>query len=313
MAESTASVEYAVETRELTKRYGRNVAVDCLDLQVGVGRICGFLGPNGAGKSTTIRMLTGLIRPNHGEIRIFGHRVGRNGPPAAARVGALVENPAFVDYMSARANLVMLAALSGRVDHERIAHVLELVGLSARQNSPVRTFSHGMRQRLGIAQALIPAPRLLILDEPAQGLDPQGLSEVRTLLLHLRDEEGMTIFLSSHLLHEVEMTCDEVFVIHRGRAVAAGDVSRLLAAPGTVAVRTDDPQKAVRVAEGLPFVVEVSALDDGVVLVELAPGHSAELNVALVHAGLQVAALEPRRPTLEKVYMELMAANETAD
>lgn len=304
--------DLAIETIDLHKRYARLEAVRGLNLQVPAGRIYGFLGPNGAGKSTTIRMLLGLIRPTSGFVRLFGDRVGLHSPPASAKVGALVEGPAFVDYLSARKNLEMLADLSGGAERGRIAQVLELVGLAGRQNDRVKTYSQGMRQRLGIAQTLIPRPRLIILDEPALGLDPQGLVEIRDLLLRLRDEEQVTIFLSSHLLHEVELTCDEVCVIMRGELVAEGSVNDLLRVKaGQVVVQVDDPAKAAEVASGLPFV-QSATVREGALQALVEPERVADLNAALVQAGLRVSSLAADRPDLERVYLELMARDEAA-
>jgi ABC-2 type transport system ATP-binding protein len=304
--------DLAIETTNLHKHYGKLQAVRDLNLQVPVGRIYGFLGPNGAGKSTTIRMLLGLIRPTGGKVRLFGHTVGINGPPQSARVGALVEGPAFVDYLSARRNLQMLCDLSGGAEPGRVERVLELVGLSARQNSKVKTCSQGMRQRLGIAQALLPHPRLVILDEPALGLDPQGLVEIRDLLLRLRDEEQITIFLSSHLLHEVQLTCDDVCVIMRGELVASGSVDELLRVKaGQIVARVDDAEGAMRVISALPYV-QSATVRDGLLQALVEPERVADLNAALVQAGLRVSSITEDRPDLERVYLELMARDEAA-
>lgn len=302
--------DLALQTLNLRKRYGRLEAVRGLNLCVPTGCIYGFLGPNGAGKSTTIRMALGLIRPTGGEVRLFGHRVGSDGPPQQARVSALVEGPAFVDYLSARRNLEMLADLSGGASRERIQRVLELVGLAARQESKVRTYSQGMRQRLGLAQALLPHPRLVILDEPALGLDPRGLVEIRDLLLRLREEEGMTIFLSSHLLHEVELTCDRVCIIMRGELIAEGTVDELLRAKlGQVAATVDDPARALQLAGTLDFVS--AAHTNGQTLrATVQPGRVADLNAALVAAGVRVSALAEDRPDLERFYLEILARDE---
>ena len=302
--------DLAIETIGLGKRYGRLEAVRGLNLRVPVRRIYGFLGPNGAGKSTTIRMLVGLIRPTAGQVRLFGHGVGLNGPPIGARVGALVEGPAFVDYLSARRNLRMLADLSGGVEPARLDRVLDLVGLASRQHDAVRTYSQGMRQRLGIAQALIPQPRLVILDEPALGLDPRGLVEIRDLLLRLRDEENLTIFLSSHLLHEVELTCDDVCVIMRGELIAEGTVDELLRVPaGEMVVEVSDAVRALEVAAALPYVRSARA-EEGRLVVLLPPENVADLNAALVGAGLRVSALRADRPDLERIYLDLVAQDD---
>lgn len=297
----------AIITEGLIKRYGRVEALRGLDLQVQSGVITGFLGPNGAGKSTTLRLLLGLVRPTAGRLWLQGQAVRGQGPPAAAQVGALVEGPAFVEYLSARDNLRMLAALAGGVSREWLDEVLALVGLADRQHDAVRGFSHGMKQRLGLAQALCPRPRLLILDEPASGLDPEGLAEMRQLLCRLRDEQGMTIFLSSHLLHEVQLTCDEVAVVQGGRLVAAGPVGELLAPhQGRVRVGVSDPVRADEIAAALPYVTAVSRAGDDELVVSLPPEQVAGLNAALVGAGLSVWRLQPLQPDLERFYLELM-------
>jgi len=296
----------AIETRHLAKRYGRLQAVDGLSLRVPAGCIYGFLGPNGAGKSTTIRMLLGLIRPTGGEAFVLGQPVRPDHPATRRDIGALVEGPAFVDYLSARRNLEMLLALSGRRNGHDVDRALELVGLTSRQRDRVKTFSHGMKQRLGVAGALLGQPRLVILDEPANGLDPQGLVEVRDLLRRLRDEHGMTIFLSSHLLHEVQLLCDEVGVVRQGRLIAAGPVAELLAGHETeLHVEVDDAERAREVAAALPYVQQVAAEADGLRLT-VEPGKAADLNAALVGAGLRVSALTPAAPDLERFYLELV-------
>lgn len=304
--------DLAIETIDLHKRYARLHAVRGLSLQVPAGAIYGFLGPNGAGKSTTIRMLMGLIRPTSGFVRLFGHRVGLHSPPASAKVGGLVEGPAFVDYLSARKNLEMVADLSGGAEPGRIDRVLELVGLAGRQKDRVKTYSQGMRQRLGIAQTLIPRPRLVILDEPALGLDPQGLVEIRDLLLRLRDEEQVTIFLSSHLLHEVELTCDDVCVIIHGELVTCGSVNDLLRVKaGQVVAQVDDAARAAEVAAALPYV-QSAVVREAALQALVEPERVADLNAALVQAGLRVSSLTADRPDLERVYLELMARDEAA-
>jgi ABC-2 type transport system ATP-binding protein len=296
-----------IQISGLTKRFGRRLAVDGLDLEVAPGEIFGFLGPNGAGKSTTIRMLLGLLRPDGGEARVLGARIPHERLRVSARVGALAESPAFYEYLSGRRNLELLARLSGGCDRKRVDEVLELVGLRDRQHDRVGAYSHGMKQRLGIAQALLPKPDLIILDEPATGLDPQGLVEVRELMRHLRDEENLTIFLSSHLLHEVELICTGVGVVSQGRLIRRGTVAELLSRSTSQAdVRVDDVPRAIQVAGALPYVTGTEARD-GWVRVSLSGDLIADLNRDLVGAGLRVSALAPARSTLEETYLTLMA------
>jgi ABC-2 type transport system ATP-binding protein len=300
-------MEAVIRTQALTKRFGRRTAVDGLDLEVGSGQIYGFLGPNGAGKSTTIRVLLGLLRPDGGEVQVLGARIPRERLRIGARVGALVESPAFYDYLSGRANLELLARLSGGCERRRVDEVLALVGLADRQRDRVGAYSHGMRQRLGLAQALLPKPELVILDEPATGLDPQGLVEVRELMVHLCREEGVTIFLSSHLLHEVELICTHVGVVSAGRLVCSGSVGDLLARSTTQAdLEVDDPPRALEVLGRLPYVTGAEA-QDGRLRVSLVGESPAGLNRDLVSAGVAVSALAPARSSLEDLYLTLMA------
>ncbi len=306
-------MDVAIRTIGLTKRFGKRVAVDGLDLEVHAGQVFGFLGPNGAGKSTTIRLLLGLLRPDGGEAHVLGCDVRRARLRCAGRVGALVEEPAFYDHLSGRKNLELLARLSGRSDGRRVDEVLELVGLADRQRDRVGAYSHGMRQRLGIAQALLPKPEVVILDEPATGLDPKGLVEVRELMRFLRDEEGVTIFLSSHLLHEVELLCSHVGVVSQGRMVARGRVADLLRqAEAHVDVVVDDVARGAEVARALPYVQAVTATD-GALKVALSSERAADLNHALVSAGVRVSALTPTRSSLEETYLSLMAEQEDAN
>ncbi|MCD6360472.1 MAG: ABC transporter ATP-binding protein [Armatimonadetes bacterium] len=301
---STLSAEAVIQTSGLSKRFGRIRAVDGLNLTVPRGAVFGFLGPNGAGKSTTIRMLTGLLRPTAGEALILGRplcerlRIGR-------RVGALIEEPDLYSHLTAWQNLRLLSSLSGGAKRDELREALELVGLGDYAHRRVSTFSHGMKQRLGIAQALVPRPELLILDEPASGLDPEGLAEVRDLLRTLA-EEGVTIFLSSHLLSEVEQLCTEVAVLHRGRVVAQGPVGGLLESSGhKTRVRADNPRRAVAVLSRLPST-QAKLADDGLVEVEAISMNAADINETLVKAGLRVYELAPARKSLETLYIEIV-------
>ncbi|MFW6157196.1 MAG: ABC transporter ATP-binding protein, partial [Armatimonadota bacterium] len=284
--------------------------MDGLDLTVPHGSVFGFLGPNGAGKSTTIRMLTGLVRPDAGEATVLGvpipHRLR-----LGSRVGSLIEEPAFYPWLTARQNLRLLTSLSGGCSREEMDRALQTVRLTEAADRPLSGFSHGMRQRLGIAQALLPRPELLVLDEPASGLDPEGLAEVRDMLVGLR-EEGMTIFLSSHLLAEVEMTCTHVAVVMDGEVIAQGEVGGMLEGleRGTRIV-VDDVPAALRALEALEGV-DARQTKDGVLRVTAETLGSADLNEALVGAGVRVREVSPVRRTLEGFYMDTIRGRQSA-
>src|SRR4030095_8140638 len=232
--------DVALQTEGLTKRFGTRTAVDRLSLRVERGDIYGFLGPNGAGKSTTLRMLLGLVRPTSGVIKFPLRASGWEYLRARSRVGAIIEAPAFYENFSGRRNLQLLASLSGGVQRKRVEQVLEIVGLRDRAPDPVKVYSYGMRQRLGIAQALLPTPELIILDEPTNGLDPQGIQQTRQLIRRLRDEFKLTVLLSSHLLSEVEQLCNRVGVIHEGCLIYEGEAETLVASTSRFKVRVDD-------------------------------------------------------------------------
>jgi ABC-2 type transport system ATP-binding protein len=300
----------AISTRGLTKRYGEIAAVDSLDLEVERGTLFGFLGPNGAGKTTTIRMALGLIHPSAGQVELLGERVSGDNAPLR-KVGALVEEPAFWKYLSGRRNLEYFARAGSAGDRagtrsrlERIDEVLETVGLTAAANKRVKAYSQGMRQRLGVGLTLLGSPELLVLDEPTNGLDPSGMREMRLLLRRLADE-GTTIFVSSHLLAEVELMCDRVGVMAQGRMIADGPPSTLRGAGDKLRIVVDDVAAAQRVLEGLTGIsAERSAdslvvvLSDGVV--------AADINRRLVEAGVRVSALYPERDSLEDVFLHLV-------
>ncbi|MHB1000710.1 MAG: ABC transporter ATP-binding protein [Armatimonadota bacterium] len=297
----------------LTKDFRRRRAVDGLDLTVYEGDIYGFLGPNGAGKSTTIRMLTGLVRPNHGTARLLGMDVRAHGTEALRNVGALVETPTFYKYMSARENLKIFSQLSGGCTAKRIDQVLDITGLADRADDKVRTYSQGMRQRLGIAQALIPNPKLIILDEPTNGLDPQGMKDVRELILHLAREEKMTVFLSSHLLHEVEQICSRVGIIKRGRLVAEGCVQDLLTKDtGIVDFSVSDTQAAISIINSIDSL-EVVTHTPGSVSVRISEDRIAGLNRTLVTGNVEVSTVIPRTSSLEELFLNLIGEDENAD
>ncbi|HEX8138491.1 MAG TPA: ABC transporter ATP-binding protein [Pyrinomonadaceae bacterium] len=293
-----------LRTELLTKRYGRRLAVDHLSLEVERGDIFGFLGQNGAGKSTTIRMVLGLVRPTQGGVRLLGQDVRRNPLRALRKVGAIIEAPAFYDHFTGWQNLRLLAAMSGGATQKRIEEVLDIVGLRERAREPVRVYSHGMRQRLGIAQALLPAPEFVILDEPTDGLDPQGIREVRLLIHRLRDELKLTVLLSSHLLYEVEQICNRVAIIDHGRLLYQGTIEKLVATKKTVKLTVDRPDEAYELLSADPSLT-VSRNGTESLYVETADEHIPRVNAMLVERGFLVSELSPQRETLEQVFLRL--------
>ncbi len=310
------SSEAVIETQGLTKRYGRTWALRGLDIEVGRGQLYGLLGPIGAGKTTAIRVLTGLVRANKGQARLFGQPAGSLAVRMRHSVGVMVEEPAFYGYLSGRDNLELLASLSGGASDQQIDRVLGLVGLADRANDKVATYSHGMRQRLYLAQALVPSPELLILDEPASGLDPRGQVEVRNLLRKLNRERSVTVFLSTHLLHEVEELCTHVAVLTNGQVIAAGSVDELLGSRQVrLEVLTNNPQRALQILRGYHAVAEAHSRRKGVEVYCSLPA-VADINEVLVDEGLRVFGLIPHRETLEQLYMRLTENDEvtpTAD
>jgi ABC-2 type transport system ATP-binding protein len=301
----------ALRARSLTKRYGRTAVVDELDLTVERGELYGFLGPNGAGKTTTIRMALGLIHPSGGEVELLGERAGSHAHlDALSRVGALIEEPGLYRYLSGRRNLICFARAGGsRADVQarlrRVDPVLEQVGLADARNKRVQAYSQGMRQRLGIAQALLGRPDVLVLDEPTNGLDPQGMREIRMLLRGLADD-GTTVFVSSHLLSEVEAMCDRVGVLSRGRLVAEGPPSNLRGTADRVRVEVDDPDAAMEILNGIPGARVVSR-SGGVIRLRLdAPATPGGINSALVRGGVEVSGVAPERDTLEDAFLSLV-------
>jgi len=290
-----------VETRGLTKHYGNGiVAVDRLDMRVRRGEVYGFLGPNGAGKTTTLRMLLGLIRPTAGSATVAGAAPGT--PASLMKVGAIVESPAFYPYLSGRDNLRALAIYSG-VAASRVDPALQQVELLPRAAHRFSTYSMGMKQRLGIAAALIKDPELLILDEPTNGLDPQGMADVRGLITELGKGER-TVLVSSHLLGEVEQMCTRIGVIRKGAFVAEGTIEDLRGA-ATLTVRAAPAEAAMRVlvAEAGPDSVKVA--DDGAFSVTVDVARTAEINRKLVQAGVDVTELAAHERSLEDVFIEL--------
>ncbi len=291
---------FVLETRGLGKRYGeRIVAVDQLNMRVRRGEVYGFLGPNGAGKTTTLRMLLGLIRPTSGSAVVLGAAPGA--PDGLARVGALVETPAFYPFLSGRDNLRLLARHAGVLE-TRIPGVLEEVDLTGRAGDRFATYSLGMKQRLGVAGALLKDPELLILDEPTNGMDAAGMAEMRTFISGL-GQSGRTVLLSSHLMGEVEQVCDRVGVIRSGRLVGEGTLDELRGQAG-LRVRAEPLALAQRVLAALAPVERVAVSDDALLLTA-EPTAAARINRALVEAGVAVSELHQERASLEQVFLEL--------
>ena len=289
-----------VETRDLTRHYGEKiVAVDKLSLKVRRGEVYGFLGPNGSGKTTTLRMLLGLTRPTSGSAEVLGERPGT--PAGLARIGAMVETPAFYPFLSGRDNLWVLARHAGAPE-SRIAAALEEVDLTSRAGDRFATYSLGMKQRLGVAAALLKDPELLILDEPTNGLDPAGMAEMRDFIRELGQGQR-TVLLSSHLMNEVEQICDRVGVIRRGRLVAEGTVADLRGQPG-LRVRAEPLTGAHQVLSALPEVVEIEVVD-GALRIATDPANAAALVRALVAAGIDVNEMSVERSSLEDVFLHL--------
>ncbi len=290
-----------IVTHALTKRYGRTVAVDGVDLEVREGDRYGFLGPNGSGKTTTVRMLLGLVYATAGEIEVLGKPVPKRVADVLPDVGALVEGPAAYPHLSGRRNLALLDAAGRgggrRTRRRRIDDALEQVGLGGVDQRPVKAYSLGMRQRLGLAGALLRRPRLLILDEPTNGLDPQGIKEIRELLVEL-NAGGTTVFLSSHLLAEVEQLCTRVGVVDRGRLVLEEELATLRAATGRILVGTPDPAEAAAVLDG-----QLEAREGDRLVIR--HGDAAALNALLVEAGVRVTSIHAEQRTLEQVVLDV--------
>ena len=296
--------DLALETRDLTKRFSSRTAVDRLSLRVERGDIYGFLGPNGAGKSTTLRMLLGLVRPTSGVVRFPLPAGTWEYLRARSRVGAIIETPAFYENISGRRNLQLLASLSGGVKKKRVEEVLEIVELSDRARDPVKVYSYGMRQRLGIAQALLPTPELIILDEPTNGLDPQGIQETRKLIRRLRDDMRLTVLLSSHLLTEIEQLCNRVGIIHEGRLLYEGGPEALVTPSKIYRVRVDDLSTAFELLTTLSGVT-VSRNGDSVLRIDANDESIAAVNALLVSKQIKVYELSPAQESLEEAFLRL--------
>ena len=305
----------ALTLRGLRKSYGDRRALDGLDLTVPAGVVYGFLGPNGAGKTTTMRILTGLVRSDGGTVEMLGQKFDRRRRRILFEVGALIETPSFYPYLSARGNLSALAASGPKTAADRIDEMLSLVGLADRAREPVSRFSLGMKQRLGIAAALLNDPKLLLLDEPANGLDPAGIVAMRELLRHLAST-GKTVFVSSHLLAEVTQMADLVGIIAAGRLVREGSIDDLLRDMGSLRIRVNGPE-SVRAREVLAGFGAVSSepadkSDDEWLELQVAPERSRDINRALAEAGIYAAELRVGTG-LEELFLSLTQGAASAD
>lgn len=292
-----------IELRHVAKTFGQRPAVRDLSLTVPRGAIYGLLGHNGAGKSTAIGMMLGQVWPTSGEVLVCGHNVQQDRQRALARVGAIFESPVFYDYLSGQRNLEILSSYSGPTPASRIREVVDWVGLTGREGSKVRTYSHGMRARLAIAQALLPDPELLILDEPSDGLDPEGIHEMRETIIRLQRELNLTILLSSHLLNEVEQLCTRIAVMHQGRKVFEGSIAEATRQHNWVRLLTDDFAAAVAALRAAGLVEREHAGR----LLGLVPGKTvAEVVRHLVSLGMAVHEIAPEEDSLESFYLTLM-------
>lgn len=285
-----------VSLKSLHKTFGKRPAIEDISLEVPEGEIFGLLGHNGAGKSTTFGIMLGMVAPSQGEAFIAGHSVQKNRSQALAGVGAIFETPSFYEYLSGWENLRFFVSLSGQdVPRKEMEAAVDLVGLADRIGDPVKNYSHGMRQRLGLAQALVPRPRFILLDEPTDGLDPLGIREMRGMIRRLRDEFGITVMLSSHLLSEVEQLCDRVAILHKGKMVFCG---KWKATPDLWQFVLDPKEKADKILEahGLRRIQDSWAASEGF--------DPAMLVESLVQAGVHVRGVQPVRQTLEDFYLE---------
>jgi ABC-2 type transport system ATP-binding protein len=298
------SDEIVLRLQHLTRRYGKRLAVDNLSLNIHRGEIFGFLGPNGAGKTTTIRMVFGLITPTAGSVKILEKDLAHHRAEVLPRVGALIEAPALYLYMSGLDNLKAVASTLGGVSAKRYDAILEVVGLKGREKDLVRTYSLGMKQRLGLAIALLQDPELLILDEPANGLDPAGIVEMRDLMRRLADE-GKTVLISSHLLTEVQQICSRVAIINAGKLVTETTVEDLTRGHGEYEVRIDRTQEALSLIQKQPWGRSAHISVEGMIITTVPQGRGRELNAFLSQAGFVADTLAPLTRDLEQVFLQL--------
>jgi ABC-2 type transport system ATP-binding protein len=294
--------EITLSVKGLRKVIGKREIIQNLDFELKRGEVFGFLGPNGAGKTTTIRMLVGLIKPTAGSIYICGFDLNKQFPEAMSQLGCIVENPELYAYLSGWRNLQYFARMMDGIDEARITEVVRLVGLAARIHDKVKTYSLGMRQRLGIAQALLGRPKVLILDEPTNGLDPSGIREIREFIRYLAEQEGLSVLVSSHLLSEIQLMCDRVAIISKGRIVRVDSVKNLLAHQERVNWRLVPLAEGIEVLRMLTDSVEV---EGDIVKTPFMEQEVGRWNQALVEAGVTVMEISRKLPSLEDLFIEL--------
>ncbi len=303
----------AIRTEKVRKSFGRFVAVEAMDISVPAGVVYGFLGPNGAGKTTFMRMLLGLSLPDSGSIEIFGKDIFSEKEAILENVGAVIESPSFFEYMSAYENLSYLARLTAPVDEKKIWEALETVGLEKVAHKKVGKFSYGMKQRLGIAQAILPENRLIFLDEPTNGLDPHGIVGVRELIRKLCREKGITVFISSHLLSEVEMVCDSVTIIDRGVKVCESSVAELVGSHLGIEIKTDDRSKFMKFCEGNGIKIlgtpPENDMDPPVFIISGKEVEIPAINEKMVNEQIKIFSISEHRYTLEEIFVKFTGKN----
>lgn len=303
------STEKIVEVKQLVKHYGKFKAVENVSFDVFKGDVFGFLGPNGAGKSTTIRTMLSLIKPTSGEIRLFGKDLSTHRNFILQKIGCIVEKPDFYKYLSAEKNIEIFARLSGTsIKKNKIGEIIEFVGLKGREKDKVGGFSHGMKQRLGIAQTLIHDPELIILDEPTTGLDPQGIIDIRNLILQLKNEHQKTVVLSSHILSEIELIANRMVIINKGKSMVQGSVADLLNAQELIVLFTmDDVEKAKQVLSTTSFHQLIHKSEAGSLWLHISQDQTPVVNKLLCDNGIHVFSIEAKRK-LEDYFLKLISA-----
>ena len=301
------NTEKIVEIKHLEKLFGKFKAVEDVSFDVYKGDVFGFLGPNGSGKSTTIRAMLSLIRPTGGELRLFGKDLHNNRNYILSKIGCIVEKPDFYKYLSAEKNIELFARLSGvSVSKSKIHEIIEFVGLKGREKDKLGGFSHGMKQRLGIAQTLIHDPELIILDEPTTGLDPQGIIDIRNLILQLKNEQNKTILLSSHILSEIELIANRMVIINKGKTIVQGSVTELLNSQDLiVSIAVDDIGKATQLLENASMKEQINKVENNNLLLHISQEKIPVINKLLCDNGINVFSIEAKRK-LEDYFLKLI-------